>query len=143
MAGTNPVAVQRPGAEARLAAAEGWPAAEVESEAGAEGVEVAVEVAVEGAVEVGVEMVVVEDQEVFLAVVTVGTDKMELMIMPALLEEQVVVHHMQHLVVVAEELLLLTEPVLYIGTEVREEPVLLRLHSKKKSPKELLHQSQL
>lgn len=43
MAGTNPVAVQRPGAEARLAAAEGWPAAEVESE---EGVEVAVEVAV-------------------------------------------------------------------------------------------------
>ena len=48
MAGTNPVAVQRPGAEARLAAAEGWPAAEVESEAGAEGV--AVEVAVEVAV---------------------------------------------------------------------------------------------
>ena len=43
VAGTNPVAVQRPGAEARLAAAEGWPAAEVESE---EGVEVAVEVAV-------------------------------------------------------------------------------------------------
>ena len=31
MAGTNPVAVQRPGAEARLAAAEGWPAAEVEA----------------------------------------------------------------------------------------------------------------
>jgi len=46
VAGTNPVAVQRPGAEARLAAAEGWPAAEVESEAGAEGVEGAVEVAV-------------------------------------------------------------------------------------------------
>jgi hypothetical protein len=48
VAGTNPVAVQRPGAEARLAAAEGWPAAEVESEAGEEGV--AVEVAVEVAV---------------------------------------------------------------------------------------------
>jgi hypothetical protein len=54
VAGTNPVAVQRPGAEARLAAAEGWPAAEVESEAGAEGVEVAVAVAVEVAVEVAV-----------------------------------------------------------------------------------------
>jgi hypothetical protein len=50
VAGTNPVAVQRPGAEARLAAAEGWPAAVVARVGGGAGVVVAVEVAVEVAV---------------------------------------------------------------------------------------------
>jgi hypothetical protein len=93
--------------------------------------------------EAGIGAEAAEAGEVFLVVETVQTDKAEIMIMPALLEEEGEGHHTEVMALVAEELLRLIEPILYTGTEMQEELALLRLHLINKQLKTLLRLDQL